>query len=128
MVGCGLWNGVAKFDRVDATLPGGGGSILPPPPRGPALTRRCHPRVFSSGDDDGRPGGRTTREGDSGAEGGLVTSLPTIRPLGWMRCRHDARMGTSSSFGVGVPYGASNVVACSASGDMMYGAAGSLLR
>ena len=98
------------------------------PPRGPALTRRRHPRVFSSEDDDGRPGGRTTREGDSGAEGGLVTSLPTIRPLSWIRCRHDARMGTSSSFGVGVPYGASNVVACSASGDMMYGTAGSLLR
>ena len=32
MVGCGLWNGVAKFDRVDATLPGGGSGILPPPP------------------------------------------------------------------------------------------------
>ena len=101
-------------------------SCRPPPRFG--VDAASPPASFSSGDDNGRPGGRTTREGDSGAEGGLVTSLPTIRPLGWMRCRHDARMGTSSSFGVGVPYGASNVVPCSARGDMMYGTAGSLLR
>ncbi len=58
----------------------------------------------------------------------LATSLPTIRPLGWRRCRHDARSGASlstatlsspPSFGVGVPSGASNVVACSVQGDMM---------